>query len=277
MVSQEKWEKTKRLIMELSRISDQDLLPLQRLLEIRGFLIYVVRTYPWLNPYIKGLHLTIESWRPGREESGFKMRGKELERALAVWAESRGLPCRREDEEEDNDTDEVAPPPREARESQGRPEDEAPGDVRPVPRFRRDVACLLELTESPEPPMQLYRAKHVMAFFVIGDASGSGKGVAVVEQYGVEYEAGPWKMQWRKESSNVREAENLTDQIERLGRDTGLTDHEVFVMTDNTAFEGAYYKGHSHSAKLNNIVLYCTRRRGTEASSCMCSTFQGKE
>jgi hypothetical protein len=38
------------------------------------------------------------------------------------------------------------PPPREARESQGRPEDEAPGDVRPVPRFRRDVACLLEVT-----------------------------------------------------------------------------------------------------------------------------------
>ena len=66
-----------------------------------------------------------------------------------------------------------------------------------------------------------------MAFFVIGDASGSGKGVAVVEQYGVEYEAGPWKMQWRKESSNVREAKNLTDRIERLGHDTALNDHEV--------------------------------------------------
>ena len=85
-------------------------------------------------------------------------------------------------------------------------------------------------------------------------ASGSGKGVAVVEQYGVEYEAGPWKMQWRKESSNVREAENLTDRIERLGNDTALADHEVFVMTDNTAFEGAYYKGHSPSAKLNDKV-----------------------
>jgi hypothetical protein len=94
-----------------------------------------------------------------------------------------------------------------------------------------------------------------MAFFVIGDASGSGKGVAVVEQYGVEYEAGPWKMQWRKESSNVREAENLTDRIERLGLDTVLTDHEVLVMTDNTAFEGAYYKGHSPSVKLNDIVF----------------------
>ncbi len=115
------------------------------------------------------------------------MRGKELEQALAALAKSRGPPCRREDNKEDAITDEVAPPlPREAREIQGRLEGEAPGDVRPVPRFRRDVACLLELTELREPPKQLYRAKHVMAFFVIGDASGSGKGVAVVEQYGVE-------------------------------------------------------------------------------------------
>ncbi len=53
----------------------------------------------------------------------------------------------------------------------------------------------------------------------------------------------------------MREAENLTDRIKRLGLDTALTDHEVFVMTDNTAFEGAYYKGHSPSAKLNDIVF----------------------
>ena len=58
-----------------------------------------------------------------------------------------------------------------------------------------------------------------------------------------------------KESSNVREAENLTDRIERLGNDTALTDHEVFVMTDNTAVEGAYYKGQSPSAKLNDIIF----------------------
>ena len=57
------------------------------------------------------------------------------------------------------------------------------------------MACLLELTESCEPPKQLYRDKHTMALFVIGNARGSDKGVAVVEQYGVEYEAGPWKMQ----------------------------------------------------------------------------------
>jgi hypothetical protein len=126
------------------------------------------------------------------------------------------------------------------------------------------VACLLELTESCKPPKQLYRAKYGMAFFIIGDASGSAKGVAVVEQYGVEYKAGPWKMQWRKESSSVREANNLTDSIKRLGHDTILANHEVFVMTYITAFEGAYYKGHLSSAKLNDIVfrLHKAKRDG---------------
>jgi hypothetical protein len=49
------------------------------------------------------------------------------------------------------------------------------------------------------------------AFFVVGDASGKGKGNAVIEQYGVDYELGAWNLEWREKSSNFREAENLTD------------------------------------------------------------------
>ena len=50
MVSKEKWQKTQALVWELEEMLEWDFLPLQRLLEIRGFLIYVVRTYPWLTP-----------------------------------------------------------------------------------------------------------------------------------------------------------------------------------------------------------------------------------
>ena len=75
--------------------------------------------------------------------------------------------------------------------------------------------------------------------------------------------------QWRGKSSNVREVENLTDRLERLAvqlavgvverleslnREAGLVGHEVFVLTDNSAFEGAYYKGHSTSKELSDIV-----------------------
>jgi len=90
----------------------------------------------------------------------------------------------------------------------------------------------------------------------------------------VDYEAGTWKVQWRKESSNVREAENnLTDCVERLSKESQLFEHEVFVLTDNSAFEGAYYKGHSPSEKLNDIVFRLQGRAGwrihtTRSSHC---------
>jgi hypothetical protein len=62
MVSQEKWNKTKALIQELVEMIPAGPLPLQCLLEIRGFLMYVVRTYAWMSPYIKGMHFTIDRW-----------------------------------------------------------------------------------------------------------------------------------------------------------------------------------------------------------------------
>ena len=46
MVSQEKWDKTKGLLKELTNMLGKGLLPLQGLLEIRGFLMYVVCMYP---------------------------------------------------------------------------------------------------------------------------------------------------------------------------------------------------------------------------------------
>ncbi len=45
MVSQEKWDKTKCLLEELKEMATKGPLPLQRMLEIRGFFMYVVRTY----------------------------------------------------------------------------------------------------------------------------------------------------------------------------------------------------------------------------------------
>jgi hypothetical protein len=77
MVSQEKWDKTKLLIAELVEMIPKGPLPLQPLLEIRGFFMYMVRTYTWLDPYIKGLHLMVDSWHPGRAEDGFKWTAKE--------------------------------------------------------------------------------------------------------------------------------------------------------------------------------------------------------
>jgi hypothetical protein len=207
MVSQEKWDRTKALIQELSDLLANPPLPLHRLLQIRGFLIYVVRTYKWLNPYIKGLHLTIDSWRPGRADNGFKLKGRDLKQAMACWKSNKELDfglCGRRSEEEDHVS---------ATGDRKQPDDGPPEAVQPVDRFRRDMTCLMDLTSPATPPRQLYRAKHKSAFYVVGDASGNAKGAAVIELHGVSYEAGAWNVEWRDKSPNSREAENLMDQI----------------------------------------------------------------
>ena len=106
----------------------------------------------------------------------------------------------------------------------------------------------------------------------------------MVYQHGLDYELGTWSVEWRGKSSNVREAKNLTDRLERLAAESvgpaaqvqvvkqldtlntnsALADHEVFVLTDNSAFEGSYYKGHSTSRELSDIVfrLYKAQRSG---------------
>jgi hypothetical protein len=39
----------------------------------RGFLVYVSRTYRAMVPYLKGLHLTLDRWRPDRDEDGWRL------------------------------------------------------------------------------------------------------------------------------------------------------------------------------------------------------------
>ena len=148
MVSQEKWDETKALLQELTDMLGKGPLPLQQLLEIRGFLMYAVRKYPWLNPYMKGMHLTMDSWQPDRTEDGFKMTDKEIQALECNPWDSGGLPCRREDEDEVDETPAAQAPEVGV----------APSTIEPVPRYLRDLECLTKLTSTWEPPCQLYRA-----------------------------------------------------------------------------------------------------------------------
>jgi hypothetical protein len=59
---EEKWVKAKRLLQEVLDLIaiDPASLPRKRLEQVRGFLIYVTRTYPCMVPYLIGLHMTID-------------------------------------------------------------------------------------------------------------------------------------------------------------------------------------------------------------------------
>jgi hypothetical protein len=55
---------------------------------IRVFLVYVAITYKSLDPFLLGLHLTIGSWRTGRNEEGWRLRQAEAEARLEYDEES---------------------------------------------------------------------------------------------------------------------------------------------------------------------------------------------
>ena len=88
-VSQERWDKTKQILLsmeeELEAVKPE--LLHKQLLSVWGFLIYVASMYASMVPYLKGIHLTIEHWRDDRDEEG--------------WPNQRALreQCRRTNEE----------------------------------------------------------------------------------------------------------------------------------------------------------------------------------
>ena len=42
---------------------------------IRCFLVYMARTYRYMNPYLIFFYLTLDSWRPLRDKEGWCMQG----------------------------------------------------------------------------------------------------------------------------------------------------------------------------------------------------------
>jgi hypothetical protein len=90
----------------------------------RGFLVYVARTYKSVAPFLLGFYLTIDSWRPGRDEEGWRLRQAEVEASL-----------------ESDDESEIE-------EGQGGEDGAPPSLVLAVPRLREDLKVLIQLTEA---------------------------------------------------------------------------------------------------------------------------------
>jgi hypothetical protein len=69
LVSRKKWVKANQLLATLHGLVLASEWVDHKVLErIRGFLVYVARTYKPLTPFLMGLHMTIDGWRPGRDD-----------------------------------------------------------------------------------------------------------------------------------------------------------------------------------------------------------------
>lgn len=157
-VSPEKWAKTQSLVRELdSLLCASPSLPKLRLEQIRGILIYVSHTFTWAIPYLKGLYLTTDYWCKGQYNKGYKVprpRRNPSRHVFWKWDTDEWV-----DVLEDSLPNEPC---------------SAPPEVFATPRLHSDVGALLLLFGDPTPAVISAWDSQVLAFYLMGDASGAG-------------------------------------------------------------------------------------------------------
>jgi hypothetical protein len=106
--------------------------------------VYISLTYPSLTPYLKGIHLTLDSWRPNRDGEGWKRPASQIAAAI------------------------------------GSTLSHPPTHVHVVPRLASDVDALLALFAPMLPPLRRVRPKvTAQVFYGFGNISGSGFGSTI--------------------------------------------------------------------------------------------------
>ncbi len=123
-------------------------------------------TFTFIIPFLKGIHLTLDSWRIKRGTDGWKMSDKEWEEWLSNKAEDiiiykdsgNGV----ESEVIHHESSDSTLPPLQ---------------VAPIPRLFDDIVALHRIFEQEQPPEVIVRVSTVMmVVFALGDTSGLGFG-----------------------------------------------------------------------------------------------------
>jgi len=175
----------------------------------RGSLVYLQCTYLAITPYVKGFHLTNDSWRPDHDEEG--------------WHLPKSRPI-------------------------SDPYPAAPLHVDPVPRLHDNVVALQTLFSPQEPPVQYVHSNSIRtAIYWYADVSRGGFGSSLGTATALTYAHGIWDGDPGGVLSNYRELINLVDTLEQ-GAQLGQLHHtEVWIFTDNSTSEEIFGKG-THTA-----------------------------
>jgi hypothetical protein len=127
LISHKKWGKVRYIWAVLGQGWNSMWVDHKDLEKSRGFLIYVSRTYPPLNPFMEGFYFTIDDWRPKRDDEGWRLTQYELEASKGSYEESGVM--------EVQESADQAPPVR----------------IQEVTRLKDDVDVLRLLTEAESP------------------------------------------------------------------------------------------------------------------------------
>jgi hypothetical protein len=242
-----KWKKAKdiiRKIYDLVSKEKQSSLDYKMLECDVGFLCHVSRTYPIIFPYLKGFYNTMNNWRCDRDKEGWKI-------SKTAWMELLAG-----DVSFENEGDIELSFEDRKRSFMKMQSTQHPDKVPIVPRLERDLSALNELFAPEKPTLRLVRGHAIQfALFGFGDASGGGFGSSWEKAGKVSYRFGTWGEDMDGESSNLRELTNLVDTLDEMGIQGALKGAEIFLFTDNSTSEAAYYNGSSKSEKLFDLVL----------------------
>jgi len=200
-VSTAKWAKGKLILTDLlEKLAPDHLVDLDfKALESKiGFLGHLSMTFDFMVPFLKGFYLTLNGWRLGRYEDGWKMKDKDWIAFLRAKVHS-----------EDMTEEEVA-------QMLADQEDSPPsGIVRSVDRLYWDVTALLILMETEVPVEATLRVSRVLyVIYGFADASGTGFGSSLRLSEGLSYRIGIWNQDEASESSNFREFSNVIESLE---------------------------------------------------------------
>ena len=245
--TQEKWNKARSIIerwMNTVVEKKEEKLDVKQMEKEVEFLVHMSRTFPSMFPYLKGFYLTMNSWRSGRNDEGWKY-------SMAEWRAALGL---------DNSIPSYKVKEMSKRGKKAESYDDRPPWVSPVPRLQPDLVALKELFSQDTPVHRLVRGRKMStAKLVFGDASGGGFGSSwessLEADTHVGYRFGTWDSGSSGKSSNYREMRNLVETLEVMASEGELAGYELFVFTDNSTAESAFFKGSSSSRDLFELVL----------------------
>ena len=261
-VSQNKWDKAKAYVQRWAKtielavnLSKVGALKHKQLEQGRGFLVYLSRTYTTITPYLKGIHLTLDSWRDSRDTDGWKMKSNARRinddlKTTIINSNEEGLFGSKTESDR---------------------KFKVPKFVKAVPRLLEDLRALNSFFKDDVPPWRFIRGRLlVKAKYGFGDASKSSFGSTFQTNDGISYRYGTWGSDGQSKSSNFRELQNLAQSIEKEVKNKNMIGAEVFICTDNSAAECAYYKVTSSSKQLFNIIYVAGTRmiaQGTDGLS----------
>jgi len=263
LTTQEKWDKTKQILQWAKEHVDSGTPMVRKLFRSKtGFLLHTVDTYDVGSPYLQGFFLSLNAWRPDRDADGYRIHSinASSDASQTLDDKDEGI----EDEDHllldvlENECEGSTLQEECSGASRQTECDDKPALVHPVPRLGSNINALMAIFKG-ETPAQLLLQPVRGAFSVVygsGNASGEGFG-SLVLPLGMEplFKMGFWCSEASEKSSNWREFRNLLERLRSeaaLGR---LTGKEIWIATDNSTADKAFYKGRSPSPELDSMVL----------------------